>query len=466
MNDVLSSGFADMTAHFQTVQGELDSLKNIAAGSFEIIKEMHYLDGIENIDSAHAVFFSNTKDMDRKISQFESHRFELEKQYMQHLNPTKIGRFLNMLKEEGEDGPMKALDMYNYVLAVEAKYLQMMCVFHINNNDMESLGAQYELFGSHYTQLTKAMVPALKLDEVTSTEDLGNTTKLQLMVVKKDQAGVKGLVQFLTKDIVNYSQCYQMEDGEKTMGHISAIWLAAKQGDDTMLQTLVDLGAIANNTAVEETGAPLSCLQAASQGGHLATVSLLLELGANTNNGLSCLLAPCREGNEDMVAALLEAGEDPNMSGAEWITPLEIAQEKGHEGIVDLLKAHGAQVPKEEKKPKKKEKKKQKEKEKYPSTMRVSSNGLAASHQGHCMGTYTKVGNEVQGKPVWKMEGGNNFLYYSSSTFWMISQNYNSNAGFILSGQHGQDTVPERGWKFATMQGQMHADDQLTITGE
>ena len=97
--------------------------------------------------------------------------------------------------------------------------------------------------------------------------------------------------------------------------------------------------------------------------------------------------------------------------------------------------------------------------------MTVSSNGVAASHQGHCMGTYTKVVNEVQGKPVWKMEGGNNFLYYSSSTFWMISQNYNSNAGFILSGQHGLDTVPERGWKFATMQGQMHADDQLTVTG-
>ena len=344
MNDVLSSGFADMTAHFQTVQGELDSLKNIAAGSFEMIKEMHYLDGIENIDSAHAVFFSNTKDMDRKISQFESHRFELEKQYMQHLNPTKIGRFLNMLKEEGEDGPMKALDMYNYVLVVEAKYLQMMCVCHINNNDMESLGAQYELFGSHYTQLTKAMVPALKLDEVTSTEDFGNATKLQLMVVKKDHAGVKGLAQFLTKDIVNDSQFYQMEDGEKNVGHISAIWLAAKQGDDTMLQTLVDLGASANDTAVEETGSPLSCLQAASQRGHLGTVSLLLELGANTNNGLSCLLAPCREGNEDMVAALLEAGEDPNKSGAEGITPLEIAQEEGHDAIVDLLKAHGAQV--------------------------------------------------------------------------------------------------------------------------
>merc|ERR1719341_3070137 len=45
-----------------------------------MIQEMHFLDGIENIDFAHAVFFKKNSNLDENIASFRSHQFELEKQ--------------------------------------------------------------------------------------------------------------------------------------------------------------------------------------------------------------------------------------------------------------------------------------------------------------------------------------------------------------------------------------------------
>jgi len=464
MNDVLTAGFAEMSDHFRSTKGELDEIKTIAAGSFEMIKEMHYLDGIENIDSAHAVFFSNTKDMERKITQFESHRFELEKQYMQHLNPMKITRFLNMLKDEGEEGPEKALAMYNYVMTVEAKYLQMMCVCHINNEDMESLAAQYELFSSHYEKLTKAMVTVLKLDELVNTKNMRSVTKLQQMVMKQDQMGVKNMAPFLTKEIINRAACGRMKDDDLAETHISAVWLASEQGDTAMLSTLMKFGCDVNAVAVDSQGTPLSCLQVAASNGHLEAVNMLLESGARVNFGKNTLLDPSEQGNKDLVETLLAAGEDPNMPGASWMTPLALAQKGSHDDVVALLKAHGAQDQKPEMTKEEKEKKKEKEKKveekkkelsKYPDTLTIRNIGNFRSQQDHIRGKYIKMENKVRGKPLWKQEGGSCYLYFNPTNFWMVSHDYNNNAGFIYSG-HNLETVPERGW----------SDPQLVVVSE
>ena len=57
---------------------------------------------------------------------------------MQHMNPRKIARFFKMLAEDGKDGAGRAMAMYNYVVTVEAKYLQMMCVNHTHKQDIEA----------------------------------------------------------------------------------------------------------------------------------------------------------------------------------------------------------------------------------------------------------------------------------------------------------------------------------------
>ena len=170
VKEILTSGFVTMCNQYEEMKTDLDKIQNLASKTFEMIQEMHFLDGIENIDFAHAVFFKKNSSLEENIVSFKSHQFELEKQYMQHMNPRKIARFFKMLAENEEEGSNSAMAMYNYVVTVEAKYLQMMSVYHIHKQDIDALASQYELFISHYHQLTEAMGLILKLEEVIDLE--------------------------------------------------------------------------------------------------------------------------------------------------------------------------------------------------------------------------------------------------------------------------------------------------------
>ena len=85
------------------------------------------------------------------------------KQYQQHMNPQKIGRFLKMLSEESE-GNVSAVGMFHYVMTVEAMYLQMMAVYHINSEDMDGFVEQLEMYTDHAEKLIKIMSSILNLD--------------------------------------------------------------------------------------------------------------------------------------------------------------------------------------------------------------------------------------------------------------------------------------------------------------
>ena len=301
VKDILESGFEDMCSQFEEMKSDLDKIQNLAGKTFEMIQEMKYLDGIENIDFAHAVFFKKNSNLEDNIASFRSHQFELEKQYMQHMNPRKIARFFKMLAEDGKDGAGRAMAMYNYVVTVEAKYLQMMCVNHTHKQDLDALSSQYELFISHYHQLTEAMSAILKLEEV-SDLDHGDfvyhgVTKVMALIIEKKTDELKAMSMFLTGDALAQSSCWRRRKSEpgKLVAHISAAWLAAEVGDTASLNLIAKFKVVnLNKPAVSDTGVHLSSLQVAAEQGHLETVELLLTLQPCVNSGKNCLLEPCR----------------------------------------------------------------------------------------------------------------------------------------------------------------------------
>ena len=89
-------------------------------------------------------------------------------------------------------------------------------------------------------------------------------------------------------------------------------------------------------------------LHAASAGGHLIIVRLILDTGANVNaegrHFGNALQAASEGGHEAVVRLLLNRGADVNARGGWYVTALHVASERGHEAVVQLLLDRGADV--------------------------------------------------------------------------------------------------------------------------
>ena len=82
-------------------------------------------------------------------------------------------------------------------------------------------------------------------------------------------------------------------------------------------------------------------LNRAAMGGHLGTMELLLEAGADVNAaarwGATPLLSAVDRGRTEAVRMLLAAGADPTVTAANGETALSLARQKEHRDIVALL---------------------------------------------------------------------------------------------------------------------------------
>jgi beta-lactamase regulating signal transducer with metallopeptidase domain/ankyrin repeat protein len=128
---------------------------------------------------------------------------------------------------------------------------------------------------------------------------------------------------------------------------------AARKGRLAAVRLLLDRGADPN-MAVSGDGNPLIM---AAREGHADVVSLLLDRGANIDQIVpgdeNALIQASGEGHDALVTLLIERGADVNArawaerafgpQGGEWRTPLSMARKRGHEMVVSILLAAGAQ---------------------------------------------------------------------------------------------------------------------------
>jgi ankyrin repeat protein len=111
------------------------------------------------------------------------------------------------------------------------------------------------------------------------------------------------------------------------------------------VQCLIDLRADLDAVAWQFRG---SAIQAASRGGYVDIVRLLIKAGAKVNHQSSfdsCALSLASgEGHETIVRLLLDAGADVDGKprGGYWMTPIAIASFGGHTEIVRMLIEAGA----------------------------------------------------------------------------------------------------------------------------
>jgi len=84
-------------------------------------------------------------------------------------------------------------------------------------------------------------------------------------------------------------------------------------------------------------------------------------------------------------------------------------------------------------------------------SLTVSSSGPAGRALAHLMGTYTKVeGEQHEGAPVWRQEGGEHTLFLTRLGYWWID------TGFREGGVHhgisaveaNTGDIPGQGWEY------------------
>jgi ankyrin repeat protein len=143
------------------------------------------------------------------------------------------------------------------------------------------------------------------------------------------------------------------ERRDEAHGEPSTLYYASFTGLESCVEELVredskiDTQTRHFGTAIDA-GLYGTALQAASKGGHLEIVQLLLNHGADVNirrgDSGTALQAASAIGYLEIVQLLLNHGADDNIQGEYYGTALQAASARGHLEIVQLLLNHGADI--------------------------------------------------------------------------------------------------------------------------
>ena len=82
-----------------------------------------------------------------------------------------------------------------------------------------------------------------------------------------------------------------------------------------------------------------------------------------------------------------------------------------------------------------------------PGWFMITSSSSTARIMAELLGLYEIVGNAYNGHPVYKMVGGDFYLYYSDE-HWIVGAKIGDSSGFIRSLSFGDEETPLEGWSF------------------
>ena len=79
---------------------DINHLKNVAVTVLNLVADGHYKDGIMSIEAAFDTFMDvgdGDDDLEDKMMEFRTHKFELEKEYRHHMSCCKLEEYLQFI---------------------------------------------------------------------------------------------------------------------------------------------------------------------------------------------------------------------------------------------------------------------------------------------------------------------------------------------------------------------------------
>ncbi len=162
-----------------------------------------------------------------------------------------------------------------------------------------------------------------------SLKDSQNRTPLEYAVLRNKIAVVETLMNLVPYDV-------------KGPEGSTLLHAAASQGNDELVQTLLERGADPNRPGPNGDAILFSYLRGGLAARAIESIARGADVSAKDGFGRTALHLAAAKGLEEAVSALLEKGADPNALDGDGLTALDIAGDWGFQPLAALLTAKGA----------------------------------------------------------------------------------------------------------------------------
>ena len=148
------------------IESDLYEVKSIVRKTYSLVIDTRYKEGIEKIDAAFQNFIKGSHNLENTFASLANFMFELETNAIQCLNTEKINAYLKAIKETECDEVCD--QVFQYIILVRAKYLQISCAYYIFNKDSQRVANEFESFNRDFYQLHQIYKSSIGLSSTLS----------------------------------------------------------------------------------------------------------------------------------------------------------------------------------------------------------------------------------------------------------------------------------------------------------
>ena len=147
----IQTSFTNISQDLKKINEDLETTMDLVHKSYEIILDQRYKQGIENIEAAHTNLLMGSHNLNHTLPSLDNFMFELQTSAVANFKPTKVQQYLKeILKVQGID---MAKIIFNYIIIVRAKYLQIVSIYYSHANDTVRIEKEFQSFNTDFEEL-------------------------------------------------------------------------------------------------------------------------------------------------------------------------------------------------------------------------------------------------------------------------------------------------------------------------